>query len=453
LARLSKSDLQPRLFSNKRLAALLIPLIIERILDASLGLADTIMVASVGESAVASVSLVDSINFLFLFLFSALAAGGAVVVAQYIGQQNKEKASLAAKQLIYSSTFVALVFAITFFVLNKQILHLLYGKLEYQIMRQAEIYFAITALSYPFLGVFNSGASLFRAMGDSRTSMRVSLVMTITNIGGNALLIYGFNLGVFGAAASTLFSRILGASIMLVLLHRKKEILIIDKLLKIRLDFPMIRRILRIGIPNGIESGIFHIGKISVQTFIATLGTTALAANAIANTLASILNIPGGAIGLATLTVVGQCMGAQEKEQAVYYARKLMKITYITVILLAIPLLLTTDLLVSMFNLSTAAATLANEVLQILLIVNALLWPLGFTLPQVLRAAGDVAYTMGVSIASMWVFRVGLSYILAFTLNLGLHGIWFAMYVDWLFRSILFGTRFFRGKWTEKHVI
>ena len=422
-------------------------------LDVSVGFADTIMISSVGEAAVSSIALVDSINNLFLFLFSALAAGGAVVVAQYIGQQNSQKAGDAAKQLIYSTTFVALLFMATFLLCNHGILGALYGDLDRDVMSKAQTYFALTALSYPFLGLYNSGAALFRAMGNSRISMQVSVVMTISNVLGNAILIYVAGLGVLGAGIATLAARILSATIMLTLLIRKGDRIRIERLLHIKLDWSMIRRILRIGIPNGLESGIFHIGKILVQSLTATFGTTALAANAIASTLASMTNIPGGAIGLATITVVGQCMGAGEKDQATYYARKLLKITYLTLAGLAAVLFMATESLVGLFNLSTASATLAIGILKILFVVNALVWPVSFTLPQALRAAGDVKYTMTVSIASMWVFRVGLSYVLGRYLGLGLHGIWFAMYFDWLFRATCFITRFVKGTWKTKTVI
>lgn len=447
------TTLQPRIFSNRQLANLILPLVIERLLDVSVGFADTIMIASVGEAAVSSIALVDSINNLFLFLFSALAAGGAVVVAQYLGQKNAQRAGEAAKQLIYSTTFVALVFMSSFLIFNHGILRRLYGELDPLIMDKAQLYFALTALSYPFLGLYNSGAALFRSMGNSRISMQVSLIMTITNIVGNAVLIYGFGFGVLGAGLATLASRILAALIMLILLVRRKEGIVLERLLHIKLDWTMIRRILRIGIPNGLESGIFHIGKILVQTLTASFGTTAIAANAIANTLASITNVPGGAIGLATITVVGQCMGAGETEQASYYARKLMKIAYATLAILAASLYLSTEVLVGLFNLSGPSSELAIAILKILFVANGLIWPLSFTLPQVLRASGDVRFTMTVSITSMWIFRVGLSYILGLSLGMGLHGIWFAMYTDWLFRSTCFVIRFRKGTWKSKKVI
>src|SRR5690554_6304738 len=440
-------------FSNRQLAALILPIIVERLLDVSIGFVDTLMISSVGEAAVSAVSLVDSVNYLFLFLFSALAAGGAVVIAQYIGQRSAEKAGEAAKQLIYTSTFVALLFTTTFLLFNERILSLLFGSIDDAVMRQARVYFALTALSYPFLGLFHSGAALFRAMGNSRISMRVSLVMTVTNITGNAILIYGAGMGVLGAGIASLGSRVIAAVLMLYLLHRKSDGIRLEGLLHIHFEWPMVKRILRIGIPNGIESGIFHIGKILVLSLTASFGTVAIAANAITNSVASLIMIPGSAIGLATLTVVGQCLGAGDTEQATYYAKKLLKITYLAMGILAFSLFFMVSPLVGLFNLSVASATLAQEILSILFIVSALLWPLAFSFPQTLRAAGDVRFTMTVSIISMWTFRVGFSFLLGKVFGLGLHGVWFSMYIDWVCRSTWFVTRFVRGKWKSKRVI
>ncbi|WP_422481549.1 MATE family efflux transporter [Pleomorphochaeta sp. DL1XJH-081] len=453
LSQLPVEQKRPLLFSNKQLVTLIIPIVIERILDVSIGFADTLMISSVGEAAVSSISLVDSVNYLFLFLFSALAAGGAVVVAQYIGQRNAERAGEAAKQLIYTTTLVALMFTTAFLIFNRTILIALFGSLDPEVLDQAQIYFAFTALSFPFLGLFNSGAALFRSMGNSRITMRVSVVMTLSNIAGNALLIYVFNLGVLGAGIASLASRILASSIMLSLLMNKTEIIRIERLLQIRFEWTMVKRILRIGIPNGIESGIFHIGKILVLSLTATFGTIAIAANAITNSIASMTNIPGGAIGLATITVVGQCMGAGEFDQAAYYAKKLLKSAYFTMAALAVILFILVEPMVHLFNLSEASTTLAIQILKIMYVMSTLLWPVAFTLPQVLRASGDVKYTMTVSIISMWTFRVGLSYIFGEVLGLGLHGVWFAMYVDWICRSTCFVTRFLKGTWKTKRVI
>ncbi|MFA5513528.1 MAG: MATE family efflux transporter [Sphaerochaetaceae bacterium] len=445
--------LKDYLFSNRQLAALILPIVIERLLDVSVGFADTLMVATVGEAAVSAISLVDSINNLFLFLFSALATGGAVVVAQYIGQKNYEDGSESAKQLIYTTLGISLIFGLVFILLNKKILYLLYGNIEHSIMAQSQTYFALTALSYPLLGLFNSGAALFRAMGNSRLSMRVAFIMTLLNIVGNAILIYGAKLGVFGAGLATLVARLVGALIMVLFLVKNKKVLVITNIFRVKLNFPIIKKILNIGVPNAVESGMFHIGKILVQSLTATLGTAALAANAIVNAIASATNIPGVSIGMATITVIGQSMGAREPTQAVYYAHKLMKIAYVTMAVLAALLFVFAAPLVSLFNLSNDASQLAVSVLQILLVASAILWPVSFTLPNVLRASGDVKFTMIVSITSMWLFRVGLSYILVRFLNLGLHGIWLAMYIDWLFRSGNFLVRFSKGDWKNRVIV
>lgn len=432
---------------------LIFPLIVERILDVSIGLADTVMIASEGEAAVSGIALVDTVNNLFIALFSALATGGAVVVAHYIGQKNENKAAEASRQLFSVVAFLALCFMTIFLVSTRQILSMIFGSLEQDVMANAQVYFTLTVISYPFLAIYHAGAALFRARGNSRISMNVSLGMMLANILGNALLIYIAGWGVFGAGIATLFSRILAAVLIGVYLPKHAGQLQLIELFHIHLDWEMIRRILRIGIPSGVENSVFHIGKILVQSLTASFGTTAIAANAIANTISSITNIPGSAIGLATITVIGQCMGAGEQAQACRYTKKLLGIAYAILSVTATLLFLFITPLVGLFHLGPEVSQLAIRILRLLLLVNALIWPLAFTLPQALRASGDVRFTMVVSILSMWIFRIGFSYILAKGLGMGLMGIWIAMYIDWACRAICFVWRFLAGSWKEKPVI
>jgi len=443
----------PRMFTSTALKQLILPLIVEQVLAVSIGMADTIMIASVGEASVSAVSLVDSLSNFFLQLFAAICTGGAVVVAQYIGQKDRAKAGDAAKQLIYSATLLALIIMVFLLAFNRQILGLIYGSLDSEVMRNAEIYFMYILISFPFIAIYNSGAALFRSMGDSRTSMNIALIMNFINISGNAVLIYGARWGVAGAGTATLVSRTVAALLMLLLVSRRGDKLHLHHLLRVRFHWPMIKRILRIGIPSGIEGSMFHIGRILVQSLIASFGTTALAANAIANAIAGFANIPGTAIGLATVTVVGQCMGAGEPQQAEYFTKRLLWMVYLSLLIITVSLSLMVVPMVGLFRLSQASSTLAVQVLRICFIMNALFWPLSFSLPQALRAAGDARFTMLVSVSSMWAFRIALSYLLGKYLGMGLMGVWIAMYIDWVCRSICFTTRFLRGKWKLKRVL
>ncbi|MDF2589275.1 MAG: family efflux transporter [Anaerocolumna sp.] len=438
------------MFSKKRLTKLIVPLIIEQLLAVTVGMADTIMVAKAGESAVSGVSLVDTLNILLINIFSALATGGAVVAAQYLGGKEKEKACKSAGQLLLSTGAISLLIMLISLFCNGLILRLIYGNLEPELMNNAKIYFYITAVSFPFLAIYNSCAALFRAMGNSKVSMYVSLIMNAINVTGNAILIIGLHMGVAGVAYPTLLSRIVAAVIMLALISKKHHPIHIDNIFRIGVDWSMIRRILNIGVPNGLENSIFQVGKILVQGLIASFGLASITANAIAGTIANLEVIPGSAIGLAMITVVGQCVGANDYKQAKKYTIKLMKVTYIIMILLNITVLIFKDpIILSFYDLSPETLSKTMQLIIFHSIACALIWPASFTLPNALRAANDVKFTMITSIISMWVWRIALSFILGKTLQLGVLGVWIAMSIDWLFRSICFIVRFIRGKWKQ----
>ena len=442
------------LFTRQALVALLLPLIAEQALSVTIGLADTLMVSSVGEAAVSGVSLVDSFNTLMIQVMSALATGGAVVASQYIGHREPKNAKAAAAQILFVLASFSLVVAAVVVVGRHAILRGIFGSIDADVMRYAETYFLLSALSYPFIGLYNAGAALFRAQGNSRISMLSSLVMNVINIGGNAVLIYGFGMGVLGAALASLVSRAVSCLVVLWLLQRPACPLRVDGLRALAPDGGLIRRILRVGIPAGIENGMFQIGKLSVSSLTSTLGTAAIAANAVANTASTFLNIPANAVGMAALTVVGQCLGAGEKEQAVYYSRRLLLTAYCGAWVMNLSAFLFANrFVISLFNLSPEAQTMALQVMVWFNFVSLFFWPSSFTLPNILRAAGDARFTMAVSILSMWVFRVGFCYVMV----LGFHGrllsIWMGMFLDWVFRSLCFFVRFVRGRWMEQSVI
>ena len=442
------------LFTRQALVALLLPLIAEQALSVTIGLADTLMVSSVGEAAVSGVSLVDSFNTLMIQVMSALATGGAVVTSQYIGHREPKNAKAAAAQILFVLASFSLVVAAVVVVGRHAILRGIFGSIDADVMRYAETYFLLSALSYPFIGLYNAGAALFRAQGNSKISMLSSLVMNVINIGGNAVLIYGFGMGVLGAALASLVSRAVSCLVVLWLLQRPACPLRVDGLRALAPDGGLIRRILRVGIPAGIANGMFQIGTLSVSSLTSPLGTAAIAANAVANTASTFLNIPANAVGMAALTVVGQCLGAGEKEQAVYYSRRLLLTAYCGAWVMNLSAFLFANrFVISLFNLSPEAQTMALQVMVWFNFVSLFFWPSSFTLPNILRAAGDARFTMAVSILSMWVFRVGFCYVMV----LGFHGrllsIWMGMFLDWVFRSLCFFVRFARGRWMEQSVI
>lgn len=434
-------------FSNKSLRNLIIPLIIEQLLAVTIGMADTVMVSSCGEAAVSGISLVDSINMLLITIFSSLATGGAVIASQYIGRGDRHNTCAAAKQLFYSIFALSTLLCVFAVLFRNAALQLIFGAIEPDVMANAQIYFLLSALSYPFLGVYNAGAALFRSMGDSRTSMFISIAMNTINVGGNALLIFVFNMGVAGAATASLASRIVGAVVITVLLLNKRRTIYYESLHKVEIKWSMIKSIMQIGIPNGLENSIFQIGKVLVASIVAGFGTVSITANAVAGNLASLQIIPGMAIGMAMITVVGQCVGAKDYDAVKKYTRKLMLLAYIAIWVMTAFMLLFSKNILSFYALSEESTALTMEVFVVHGICACVTWPLAFALPNALRAANDVRYTMLVSLVSMWLFRIGFSYVLAVYFNLGVLGIWVAMCIDWLCRAIFFVVRFARGKW------
>ena len=442
------------LFPRQALVALLLPLIAEQALSVTIGLADTLMVSSVGEAAVSGVSLVDSFNTLMIQIMSALATGGAVVTSQYIGHQEPKNAKAAAAQILFVlSSFSVLVAAVVIGG-RHAILRGIFGSIDADVMHYAETYFLLSALSYPFIGLYNAGAALFRAQGNSKISMLSSLVMNVVNIGGNAVLIYGFGMGVMGAALASLVSRAIACAVVLYLLQKPGCALRVDSLRAMAPNGGLIRRILRVGIPAGIENGMFQIGKLSVSSLTSTLGTAAIAANAVAGNIASFLNVPASAVGIGALTVVGQCLGAGEKVQAKRYSRLLLLTAYAGDWVMNLSgLFFLNKLALSWFNLSPEAYGMALELMVWFNAVSLILWPSSFTLPNILRAAGDAAFTMTISVISMWVFRVAFCYLMVLKFHCGLLFIWMGMFLDWAMRSLFFCVRFVRGRWMEQKVI
>lgn len=441
------------LFSQEDLKRLLIPLLLEQLLAVTIGMADTMMVASCGEVAVSGVSLVDSINILLINTFSALATGGAVVTAQYLGKGDRASAGMAAKQLFYVILLVSGGIMALCLLFRIPLLNAIYGHTDPAVMDNAYVYFFWSAVSYPFLAMYNASAALLRSMGDTKTSLTTSLVMNVLNVAGNALLIYVCRLGVAGAAIATLLSRMVGAACMQAALRNPHCLIPRPRLLPLQWQGGLVRKILAVGVPNGLEGGMFQLGKLVLLRLVSSFGTVSIAANAVGNSLTTLQVLPGNAIGLGMITVVGQCVGAREFGQARRYVKRLMALAYGTMGVLNVLMFLCADWLVMPYNLSAETAALAKEILFVHGIGSIFIWPMAFVLPNALRAAGDARFTMIVSIISMAVFRIISGYILASVLGMGVVGVWWAMQIDWLFRSTLWIFRFRSGTWETKGLV
>lgn len=442
-------ETEKEVFSGKKLAILIIPLIFEQILGITVGMADSIMVSSAGEAAVSGVSLVDSINILLINTFASLSTGGAVVAAHRLGERKKKEASRTSDQLLYCVTGIAVFVMILALCSNRWLLSTIFGDVEQAVMKNAVIYFYITALSFPFLGIYGACAALSRAMGNSKTTMYVSILMNVVNIIGNAILILCFHTGVYGAAISTLLSRVLGAIILLVILMDQKKPLHFSKITHIKLYPKIVKEIMRVGVPTGMDNCVFQIGKILVQSLIAGLGTASITANAIVGMVAGVAVIPASSIGIAMITVVGQTVGRGELEQAKRYVKKLMVYAYGGMVIINLLIIFTMPFIVKCYNVSETTANMAIELAIFHSICAMLFWPTGFTLPNAMRAAYDASFTMVISISSMWIFRIGFSYLFVKYFQMGLYGVWVAMAIDWVFRSGCFLWRIKNGKWLK----
>lgn len=437
---------EEKLFSKQDLRKLIIPLILEQTLAITVGMADTMMISSVGEAAVSGVSLVDMFNNLIISVLAALATGGAVVTSQYIGAGKKTEACKSARQLIYTAGLITIVISLLVILLNHSIVSLFFGKIEADVFENAVTYLVISAISFPFLAVYNSCAALFRSMGNSQITLKVSILMNIINIVGNAVCIYGLHMGVEGVAIPSLVSRGVAGIVLYMLLKNPKNVI---HLVKERFHFEkdVIQKILFIGIPSGIENGIFQLGRVIVVSIIAGFGTVQIAANGVANSLDGMGCIVGQAMSLAMITVIGRCVGAGDLQQIKYYTKKLLTTTYVytaivnSIILLALPWIL------KAYGLSQETTELSYTLVMIHNGVAILLWPASFVLPNMLRACNDVRFTMALSIFSMFAFRIGFSYILGVQMGMGAIGVWIAMVFDWIFRVCCFVGRYLRGRW------
>lgn len=448
-----KIDTKDFLFSNKALMILIVPLIVEQFLAILVGMADSIMIASVGEAAVSGVSLVDSVMILLINIFAALATGGAVVCGQYLGKRDRENACESSTQLVWFITILAVFIMIFMYILKQFILTKVFGSIDAEVMGHANTYLLIVSASIPFIALYNAGAAIFRSMGNSKVSMKVSILMNLINVCGNAILIYIFHFGTAGVAIPTLVSRIVAAVVIVILLLNKNNTLYIKRSFKYKPRFDMIKSILYIGVPNGLESSMFQLGKIIVLSLVSTFGTYAIAANAVANVVASFQILSGMAVSLAITTVISRCVGAGEYKQARYYTRKLLKITYVCVAILVLFIFLILPLILKAYNLSDITALEASKILILHGCCAIIIWPTAFNIPSALRAAGDVKYCMIVSIVSMWVCRIIFSYILGKYMGFGVFGVWIAMILDWVVRSIFFIIRYRGSKWENKQVV
>ncbi len=444
---------EKHMFSNRDLFLLLLPLIVEQLLNSLMGTVDTIMVSNVGSEAISAVSLVDSICVLVVQVFSALAAGGAIICSQYIGRKDERAANRAASQVVFTVAVISFVLMVLCLLFRRPLLRLIFGAVEPEVMSAAQVYFFFMAMSFPFIALYNAGSSVFRAQKNTRTPMVISIISNGMNIAGNAFLIWGLRLGVAGAALATLGSRIFCAVVVLWYLRKTENMVCVRDYRRIRPDFPLIKRILAIGIPSGVENGMFQFGKLAIQSTVSTLGTAAIAAQAMTNIMENVNGVGAVGVGIGLMTVVGQCIGAGRRDEARYYIKKLTIIAEVTIIISCLAVFLITRPVTILGGMEKESADLCMYMVMWITIVKPISWTLSFIPAYGMRAAGDVKFSMIVSCTTMWLCRVSLCVFLCRVMGFGPIAVWIGMFADWTVRAVIFTARFISGKWVEHRVI
>ena len=449
----SKIDYGNLLFPRRALWMLLIPLIIEQMLNSLMGMVDTLMVSRVGAEAISAVSLVDSINNLVLQVFAAMAAGAAIICSQYLGRKDEKGCNDAAKQIVLTVVVISSVIMIIGVGFRKPLLHLIFGSVEEAVMTNAQMYFLITALSYPFIALFQAGAAFYRACGNSKFTMKTALIANVANIVGNTLFIFVLQMGAAGAAVSTLISRALCAFVVFYALRKPGYAIQLKNYFSIRPDLNLIVKILAIGVPSGIENGMLQFGKLAIQSTVSSLGTAAIAAQAMTIIFENVNGMAAVGIGIGLMTVVGQSIGAGRQEEAKYYIVKLAGYAEIAMIISCILVYIAARPVTVLAGMSEESTALCMQMILAITIVKPLLWVPSFTPPNGLRAAGDVRFSMITATLTMWLCRVALSIFLMRVVKTGPIGVWYGMFADWGVRGVIFTIRFVRGKWLRFKVI
>lgn len=444
---------QNYLYTNKALLFLFIPLLIEYALEFFVGLADSIMVASLGEAAISGVSLVDFLMQLLIFSFSALATGGAVVAGQYLGDRQLDKAQNSATQLVWFSTISSTVLMIVVLAVRQLLIGLLFGQIEADVWHNADMYLYIVALSIPFIAIYNAGAAIFRTTNNAALPMQVMLVCDVLNIIGNAYCIYFLGWDVRGVAIPTVLSRLLAALAILYFLLDENYKLHITRTLRHRFDVEMLKKVLHVGIPYGIENGLFQLGRVLVLSLVSTFGTMAIAANSVGYAIGIFSVLPGFAINLGLTAVISNCVGANDYEQARYYNRKCLVLVFISHIVINLIIFAILPMVLGIYNLSSETARMTTEMVVWHGIFAVIIWPLSFTLPATFRGAGDSKSVMYISLFVMFTCRIALSYVIADWMGIGVFGTWIAMFVDWYVRAGIYVYRYFSNKWMQYRVV
>lgn len=443
-----------RMFTNKDLRAMIIPLFIEQFLLLLVGMADTFVVSFVGDAAVSGVSLVNSFNTVAIFLFSALASGGAVIISQYIGSKDNEQAGKAASQLLMFSVVSSVVISVLILVFERPLLNLLFGRVEDDVMAACVEYMRITAYSFPALAVYNAGAAMCRSVGRADVSMYISAFANAVNVVGNIIGVFVLHAGVAGVAYPSLITRTISAVAVTwyCFMHRKTPVRYTLSGI-FAWHGSLLKKVLGIAVPNGVENGVHQIVKVALSSMVAQFGTYQIAATGVSQSIWSLAALMGMAMAPVYTTVIGQCMGAGNIEEANYYFKKLNKLTFILSLAWNTAVFAMTPLLLKFFAISDEAKHLVLIMVLINNAINAFAYTYAGPLGSGLRAAGDVKFTMTVSVVLTVAARLFFSALFGLWLNMGAVGVAIGTSMDLLFRGAIFFVRYKNQKWTKFKLI
>ncbi|MBM6752192.1 MATE family efflux transporter [Mediterraneibacter glycyrrhizinilyticus] len=448
-----EEEKQQKLFDNRKLAALLIPLAVDQLLNSFMGTVDTLVVSNLGSAAISAVSLVDSINILIVQAFFALATGGTVVCSHYLGCRREDHAKEAARQLVFITFMMSLVIGVLCIAFNGQILSLIFGEVEDAVMENAKQYFFFSAISYPFIALYDDGSSILRAQENSRLPMMISVASNLVNLVLNLLFVWGLGFGVAGSACATLLARIFAMAVVMYKLRNPRLTVSLTQYHSIRPDWGEIRRILRIGIPSGVENSMFQFGKLAIQSTVSLMGTAAIAAQGMTNIIENLNGILAIGVGIGLMTVVGETLGAGRKEEAVYYVKKLCVISEVVIIVSCLVMFALVHPITYFGGMEPESARMCIHMVTWITIVKPVVWVMSFIPAYGFRAAGDVKFTMTVSVISMWFCRVTLAIVLARVFGMGPMAVWIGMFTDWTVRGVIYTVRFRSRRWLGHQVI
>ena len=441
------------LYSRKQLWSLMIPLMVEQLLNATMGMVDTIMITSVGSYAISAVSLVDSINTLISYVFTAMATGGTIICAQYLGRNDIKRANKVAYQLLLSMFLISFFISILFFIFRVQLLKAIFGQIDSKLMSASNIYFFFSILSYPFIALYNGGAAILRAENDSKTPMKIALISNCIHICINGVLIYLFNYGVKCVAISTLLSRFLMGAIVLMLLRNKNHLVHITNLKEFKIEPSYIKTIMNVGIPTGVENGMFQFGKLLVQSTVSQLPTYAIAANAMVSTIENFESQAALGMGLGLMTVVGQCLGKNRQDEAKSNIEYITKMGFLIIVLSCMLACILIKPITVITGMEVMASELTIKLVLVVSIVKPIPWTISFIPSYGMKAAGDTKYSLIVSTLIMWIVRVLMTIYLIKVVGMGVYAVWISMMCDWIIKAVFVSGRYHSGKWLNHKMI